>query len=264
MVPRDPFSRRPPPRSFAPAGFGAGGMPPRDLLVLLAVLLFTFSLGFFAATAAVPALLGLTPLVWQRGFLWQLVTYPFVGNGQGGFFFLLELLVLFWFGRDVRRDLGLRRFWRLLLTVSLIAGVVAVAVQALTGVGAVPFLLMQGQRMILAILVAAFATLHRNATILLFFVLPIEARWFLGIEILIAFVGFLPTHDLAGFLGICTAVGATWITLAPGGPRRRLRDLRLRMEQWWIRRRLEAMKRKRKLRVISGGPGDRVHRGATH
>jgi hypothetical protein len=259
MVPRDPFNRRPPPRSFGGAGFSPGGLPPRDLLVLLGVLLLTFSLGFFAATAAIPVLLGLTPLVWQRGFLWQLITYPFVGNGQAGFFFLLELLVLFWFGRDVRLDLGRRRFWRLLLTVSLLAAVVAVAVYGLTGLGAAPFLLMQGQRMLLAILVAAFATLHSRATILLFFILPIEARWFLGLEILIAFLGFLPTHDLAGFVGICTAVGATWLTLAPGGPRRRLRDLRLRMERWWIERRLESMKRKRKLRVV---PGDRAHRSS--
>jgi hypothetical protein len=46
----------------------------------------------------------LTPAV-LRGFVWQLVSYPFVGTGGPSIWFLLELLVLFWFGRDV--------FWRL-------------------------------------------------------------------------------------------------------------------------------------------------------
>lgn len=234
------------------------------MLVLLGVLLFTFSLSFFAATQGVAAVLSLTPLVWLRGFVWQLITYPFVGTGGNPFWFLVSLVIVFWFGRDVRLDLGRRRFWRLLLTVSLLAAIVAVGVYGLTGMGMEPFQLMQGQNLLLAILVSAFATLHGEATILLFFVLPIQARWFLLLEILIAFMGFLPTHDLAGFLGICTAVGATWLTLAPGGPRRRLRDLRLRMERWWIQRRLEGMKKKRKLRVVSGGPGNHVHREAAH
>ena len=60
------------------------------------------------------------------------------------------------------------------------------------------------------------ATINRRATIYLI-ILPIEARWFLGIEVLFAFMGFLVTHDLAGFLGICAAVGATNAFLATGG-----------------------------------------------
>ena len=60
--------------------------------------------------------------------------------------------------------------------------------------------------MLLAIFIAAFATLNRNATILLFFVLPIQARWFLWLEVLFAFIAFLGSHDLPGFLGITTAV----------------------------------------------------------
>ena len=41
--------------------------------------------------------------------------------------------------------------------------------------------------------------------------LPIEARWFLGLEILFAFIGFLQTRDLPGFLGLCTAVGVSYL-----------------------------------------------------
>ncbi|MEE8137986.1 MAG: hypothetical protein V3T81_03810, partial [Thermoanaerobaculia bacterium] len=70
------------------AGVGLTGPVPQDLWILLGLVLGTFSLRFFAATAWLPELLELTPLVWQRGLLWQLVTYPFVGSGAPGFWFL--------------------------------------------------------------------------------------------------------------------------------------------------------------------------------
>lgn len=242
-------------------GFGQGPVP-RDLLILLGVVFATFSLQFFAATEIVPALLRLTSLIWERGFVWQLATYPFIGYGGPSIWFLLELLILFWFGRDVYAGLGRRHFWRLILTASIAAAVVAVVVNVLATlagglVGPAPFGLMQGQRMLGAILVAAFATANRRATILLFFVLPIEARWFLGLEILFAFIGFLGSHDLAGFLGICTAVGVTYAYIAYGAGRRGLREVRLRLQRWWIARKLDREKRKRNLRVI---PGDRDRR----
>ena len=74
---------------------------------------------------------------------------------------------------------------------------------------------MQGQQILAVVLVAAFATLNRDATILLFFVLPMPARWFLWLEIVFGFLGFLGTHDLPGFLGICAAVGITYGALYP-------------------------------------------------
>jgi membrane associated rhomboid family serine protease len=251
---RFPTSTRPP---FG--GFSLGGPPPRDVWILLGVLLATLSLRFFAATAIVPALLELTPAVWQRGFLWQLVTYPFVGNGSPGIWFLLELFFLGMFGRDVFHALGRRRFWRLLVSAALAAAVVAVLVQLAGDLAsggpaftARPFALLQGQHALFAIVIAAFATAYRDATILLFFVLPVQARWFLLLEVLFAFMAFLPTHDLAGFLGICTAIAWTWFSLTPGTPRRKLREFRLQMERRWIQLKLNRMKKKRGLRVIPG------------
>lgn len=252
-------------------GFGGlGGRPPRDLLVLLAVLFVTFSLRFFASTAIVPALLSLTPLVWRNGFLWQLATYPFIGYGDASVWVLVEFLILFWFGRDVYAGLGRRHFWRLLMVAAVGASVLAVAVDALVTLARgglapwTPFLLMQGQRILLSIVIAAFATANGRATILLFFVLPIEARWFLGIEILFAFVGFLATHDLPGFLGICAAVGIAFLYIRDGGKwrgGRRLREARLRIERWWLQRKLERVKKRRRLRVIKGGDRGSTGRG---
>jgi hypothetical protein len=231
--------------------------------VLLAVLFVTFSLQFFSSTAWLPALLGLTPHVF-RGFVWQIVTYPFVGTRSSGFWFLLELLILFWFARDVYLRLGRRSFWQLVVGTAVAAGLVAVLIEGLLMVLTpdlphLPFATMQGQRMLLTIVIAAFATLYGEATILLFFILPIKARWFLWLEVLFAFVfGFLQLKDFAGFVGVCTAVFLTYSSLTPGGVRRVLHSWRKRFEMFLISRRLERMKRRRRFDVIDGdGDGDK-------
>ena len=255
------------PRSRQPIGFGSGaaGPPPPDLLVLIGVLFVSYSLQYFAPFEPLMGMLRLSRDVWQLGFLWQLATYPFVASLGFGLFFLLELLIIFWFGRDVYRYLGRSRFWQLLAWGAGTASVVAVAVQLLldlAGAGvSTAFVLMQGQTMVLTILIAAFATLYGNATIFLFFVLPIKARWFLGLEIVLAFMGFLTSKDLAGFLGICAAVGLVYQTLTGGGLWRVLREWRLRIERKVLEARLERMKSKRGMKIVKPPPDDDEPRG---
>jgi hypothetical protein len=235
---------------------GRWGAPPRDLVIILAVLFVTFALQFFDATRLVPALLRLTPLVWRAGFAWQLVTYPFIGYGGASLWILIELLILFLFGRDAYAGLGRKHFWRLVLATAAVSGGLALAVQALGEGGAISqppesyFPLLQGQRVLLAILVAAFATANRRATILLFFVLPVEARFFLPLEIVFAFIGYLQTRDLGGFLGICAAVGLSYLYVRDGGFGRGLRQTRLRLERWWLQAKLARARRRSGLRVV--------------
>ena len=123
------------------------------------------------------------------------------------------------------------------------------------------FSLKQGQHILLTLFVAAFATLYSEATIYLFFVLPVKARWFLWLEVLFAFLAFLGSKDLAGFLGICTGVFATWFWLQPKGRRPGLRELWLRTQRWWLERRMKQLRRKRGFKVVPGEgqgrpPGD--------
>lgn len=253
-TPRGPWSGGPGGISFPPLT-----PAPRDLVVLLAVVFATFSLQSFPRTRWLPDLLHLGTAYFPFGLIWQVFTYPFTGVGTPSIWILLELLILYWFARDVFYRLGRRHFWRTLVTVTAIAGVAAVAVAlaalAVTGEVTGAFRLMQGQRALLAFAIAAFATLNRNATILLFFVLPIQARWFLWLEVLFAFIAFLATHDLAGFVGICVVVGGTYSVLTAGGLGRVLREWRLRAERRHLERKLQRERRKRKLRVLEGGEG---------
>ena len=243
------------------SGGGGGGLPsftpaPRDVLILRGVVFVTGAFQYFEPTAALLGWLRLTGAVWT-GLVWQLVTYPFIGYGDVGLWFLLALLILFWFGRDVYYRLGRKRFWRTLLfsavTAAVVAEVVYLAGALLGAPPASAFQIMQGQTMLLTIVIAAFATVNADATILLFFVLPVRARWFLWLEVLFAFIAFLPTKDLPGFLGLVTAVGVTYGALTAGGPKQMFRQWRLRAERWRLQRELDRERRKRKMRVIDGG-----------
>ncbi len=262
------YSRQP--GRFTLPGFGGpSGPPPRDVIAILVVLFVTFSCQFFESTAVIPALMRLSPAVWQRGFVWQLATYPFAGIGQPGLGFAFELLILFWFGRDVYLDLGRRRFWRLILPTAIVAGAVALGVEFFTGSAdglmAADLAMMQGQWMLLAIVIAAFAALHREATVYLFFVLPVRAAWLPAITVLIAFLAFLRSHDLAGFVGITFGTGFAWWRPAGwgyrgnrGGKGGGLRELRLRLRKRYIEWKLARLKKRRPLSAV---PSDRNPQG---
>jgi hypothetical protein len=262
VVTRNPFPAR--------MDFGLAGPPPRDLLILIGVLIVTFVLRFFEGTQIVPLLLQLTPLAWMRGFVWQLATYPFIGSGVPGIGFLLELLFLYMFGKDVFFGLYRRHFWRMTLFAAIGAAVVAVAVQALlalagSALAMQPFAIMQGQHILLAIFIAAFATAHRDATVYLFFFLQVPAKWMFLVEFLFALMAFLATRDLPGFVGICAAMGLTYLYVRSSGSMRggtrTFREMRLRMEKWWIQRKLDRARRKRGFKVIPGDRGPNVRKG---
>jgi hypothetical protein len=181
------------------------------------------------------------------------------GTGDG-FLIVLELFFLFFFARDVLARLGRARFWRLLLSACVAGGVVALLVDlAARALGRVPeasLTLLQGQHMLFVVAIAAFAVLYREAQILLMFILPIQARWFLPLEVLFAFIGFLRSHDLAGFLGICTAIAVVWAMLNRGRSGAKARDGWLRLQSWWLRQRMNRLRRKRGFKVVDDRRGD--------
>lgn len=264
------YGRQPVGRGPMAGGFGGltGPVPP-DVWILLAVVFGTFSIDTLTRGALLPLRLG--SWVWMKGWVWQLVTYPLIGDFQLSLWLIVELVILFWFGKDVFWRLGRKRFWRTLAWAAIGGGLVAVAVDPLlrlVGLGglvawsdlmaAVPYPIIQGQRILMTALIAAFAALFADATIYLFFVLPVRARWFVWIEILFAFIAFLRTRDLPGFLGLCAAVGITWMVIRHGGPGRGLRRTWLRWRQRRLEHQLERERRKRGFRVVRGGDGQ-VH-----
>jgi membrane associated rhomboid family serine protease len=249
-------------------GFGGGfrrasGLPvsaPFDLIALLAVVFTTYTMQFFASAAPVPALMRLTPAALSGWQVWRLVTYPLAGFGPASPWILLELLVLYWFAADLRRSLGRNRFFSLLAVAAVPAAIAAVAAgaaaAAVTGAAyPVPFLLMQGQRTLLAIVIAAFAARNGDAVIYLFFVLPVRARAFVWVSVLIAFTGYLSTKDIGGLIGLWSATGVAFWRARRSGGGPSLRRLGLRGKEALLRWRLDRLRRRSRLRVVDGERG---------
>jgi hypothetical protein len=114
----------------------------------------------------------------------------------------------------------------------------------------IPYQIMQGQRMLIVLVIAAFAARNGEATILLFFVLPIKARWFLALEVVIGFIAFLGTRDLPGFIGICTAVALGAYLAAPDWVGRSFREVWMRGRRRRLEQRLDRIRRQRGLHLV--------------
>lgn len=247
-------------------GLGGGERPPRDLIGLLITLFATYTLLWLPFSRPLIQALQLSSDAWGRAHLWQLVTYAFIPLA-GPIWFLVGLLILFMFGRDVHRVLGRKGFWSLIAQAIVAGSVVAVLVNIAlslvfpgSSLNRNAFAIIQGDDVLLTLFIAAFAILYPSAVVRLFFIIPIRASNFLWLEILVAFVvGFLPTLDLAGFLGLCAVVSMTWVSLH-GGPKKGLRELRLRIEKLLIQWRLRRLRSKRKMHIVRPDAGGDARR----
>ncbi len=229
--------------------FGLDGPIPRDILVLMACLFVTYSLSAFQATLELVAAAQLSRAIWQEGFFWQFVTYPFAAGYGNPLGLILSLWMILVFGKQVYYFVGRKAFWKTFFSSTMAAAGVAVTIQYLMDWAGMsptfflPFGMMQGQLIVLTVLITGFATLYGHSTIYLMFVLPVKASWFIGLEILFAFLAFLSSKDLAGFIGICTAVTVAYFLFSGVSPKRFLHEIRLRIQRKLIEARLRRMRK---------------------
>ncbi len=228
-----------------------------DILALLGIFLFTLTLQSFDSTQWFVNLLRLSPEVY-RGFVWQILSYPFVSLRYDPFWFILTHFFLYLFAKDVFQRLGRVHFWKLLIQASAVGGIVAVAIGLLLRIWGAPhnlFAVIQGQQMVFLVVICAFALLMPGAVVLFSFVIPIKAKWFIPIEVIFLFVKFLESKDIAGFLGgLATVVFVIWY-LSPSQISGRGRQGWLKLQAWWFRRQMQQKKSRKGFRVIEGGKG---------
>jgi membrane associated rhomboid family serine protease len=123
----------------------------------------------------------------RHGFIWQLLTYMFM---HASFLHLLfNCWAIYVFGRDVEEALGLKSFLGLYFSSGIIGGLFQTAAGLTLGSA------FSGQTVGASAaafgLVAAFAMLFPERIILLFFVIPLRAKYLLALSLLIALVGML-------------------------------------------------------------------------
>ena len=155
-----------------------GGWTTSPTIILLIVNAVVFALQCINGTywhSPIESYLALSGEGLKHFYLWQPFTFQFLHYTPSHFFF--NMLALFFFGRPVERALGNGRFWELYF----LSGVVGGLCQG--GLGILLSRFFGGETMGasagVAGLVAAFCLLEPNATILLFFVIPIRAQYLL-------------------------------------------------------------------------------------
>ncbi len=193
--------------------------------------------------------LALTPTtaVYELHF-WQVFTYMWLHDLQAAMHIIGNMLALFFLGPSLERRWGGRDFLRFYIASGVVAGVVSV-ILGLVAPATFGGSVVGASGATMAIL-AAFAFSMPNARILLFFVLPLKAKWLLwgvvAIDTLTFFVGrgdhAWHTH-MGGILGAWLLITGNW----------RPQLLVDRGRLWWLRHVKQRRLKKVGLRVIPGG-----------
>ena len=229
-------------RYDAPRPFVLGGpLTPAVRTLLLAnvgVWLFQIVAGFLAHVR-IDRLFGLVPYdVTHHLFLWQLVTYMFL---HGDLFHIgLNMLALWMFGTELESLWGTRRFTHFYFVTGIGAGLCTVLASWNSFVPTI------GASGAIYGLLAAYGILFPERTLLLYFVIPIKAKYFVLILGLLTFWSSV-TATGGGVAHVAHLGGMVfgWLYLRGkwGGAGLRLPSLRA----WRERRRQERLKKKFKV-----------------
>lgn len=183
--------------------------------------------GFLFGSASQRGILPLSQDGLANGFVWQLVTYQFL---HGGFLHLLvNMLLVYFFGRAVEDALGRKGLLRIYLFSGVVGGIVQIIYQIFMRqidpgfpAGSVVGASASGLG-----LLAAYAALfpHREITLLLFFFIPVSlrAKTLLWISIGLALFGMIVpignVAEAAHLGGIMTGLAyIRWIVQGSGWP----------------------------------------------
>ena len=143
-----------------------------------------------------------------RGQIWRLVTWVFCGTGGGGFFAVLFLLCLLPMGQTLERFLGTFRMNVYLIggmLLNIVGGIVVYLVSSLIlGVGLPVYL---SNYYILLSMFMALGILMPDATVNLYFILPIKMKWMLIVYYLELLYELYTYYSMGGIV-VMAALGS--------------------------------------------------------
>jgi membrane associated rhomboid family serine protease len=157
------------------------------LLISNTVVFLVYFLGRGTVSGIMTTLLSLYAAGVLRGlYVWQLFTYMFLHGGITHLLF--NMLTLWFFGTQLERDWGTRRFLKYYFLCGIAAGVCVLLVNIAVGDWGTPTIGASGA--IFGVLVA-FGVLYPNQTVLMNFLFPIKAKYmvmiYAAIELLLTF-----------------------------------------------------------------------------
>ena len=239
--------RRPPVRDLA-YSFGPGRMSHAvKLLVVANVLVFVLE----AVAPGLVNVFGLVPsAVLEHGFVWQLVTYMFLHGTIGHIFF--NMLALWMFGTELERMWGTPFFVRYYFATGIAAAASTILFSLLPVSLTGPFYHSAtiGASGAIYGLLLAYGLAFPNRPILLYFLFPIPAKYFV---ILIGAIALLSSiGDVGGGVAHITHLGGlvAGYVLLRGRRFRPVDEMRYRYLRWRMER------ARKKFGVYSGGKRD--------
>jgi len=121
--------------------------------------------------------LGLTPaLVVEKGFVWQIVSYMFLHSTSGFFHIFFNMYAVLIFGTPIEQEWGSRKFLGYYLFCGAVAGLSILVINVISRGDAYNIPTIGASGAVFGLLLA-FGVLYPNAEILLFFIIPIKAKY---------------------------------------------------------------------------------------
>lgn len=176
-------------------GFGRGLTPLIKKLLIIYGAIYVSELIFeqWIGVGIVQYLM-IHPFYSDNFHFWQTLTHPFVHSPYNPIGFLIDCLMLYFFASSIESDFGSARFLFFFYFAALGGMICGQLMSGVSGFDA-PYLGMMPS--ILASIVV-FGFIHRESTILLFFVLPIKAVYISYGTILVTALLFLAKLDPSG------------------------------------------------------------------
>jgi membrane associated rhomboid family serine protease len=164
-------------------------------------------------------------------YIWQVFTYMFL---HGGLMHLLfNMLTLWFFGTQLERDWGTRRFLKYYFYCGMAAGVCVLAVNAATGDWITPTIGSSGA--IFGILVG-FGVLYPNQTVLMNFLFPIKAKYLVMIYAAIELLMTLGPNTGVSTVAHLGGMAFGYVYLKGRLPKVKLPDWHAAYRQWKLQR----------------------------
>ncbi len=179
-------------RSF---GFGATLTPVGKIMLIVYASIYILEL-LCEHWLAIPLYgwLALNPLRSGTFQFWQVLTHPVIHNPGAPISFLINCLVFYFFAGTIESALGTRRFLALYIAAA-VGGVIAGLLFSGLASFSVPY---AGMMPSLLALIVTFGLLQPEAVILLFFVLPVKAKFISYGTVIVTALTFLAKANVHG------------------------------------------------------------------
>ena len=136
-----------------------------------------FVLSMFDRSGLLLQFLSMNPEAVLHGQIWRLATYVLIPTGSD-FFIILTLIFYFWLGESLERLWGSAKFTVYYVSGMLLSALAAILVYLIDGINYPLY----GALYVNAALFIAYALINPDATVYIFFVLPLKMKWLAIIE----------------------------------------------------------------------------------